>query len=116
MNIGPEYPSYEVPVENLRFDELPPEIADAMEHAGEDPVDALTSAILSQMLGDVQELTVRLEHSNLLLTRLHTSLSGLGRPGYPVEEMAEFLRGNEALLQQISETYVPAVDNGPEKE
>lgn len=115
MNIGPEYPSYEVPTENLRFEEIPPEIADMMENAEETPADAMMAELLSQLLGDVESLTVRLEYSNDLLTKLHKSMSALDRDDYPAQQMSDFLRGNEALLKQIAETYVPAVDNGPEK-
>lgn len=104
-----------IPVEDLRFTELPPEIADIPEFE-EDPVADRMVTLMGQMLQDIEELTVHLEGAHVLMSLIHTTLIASNEPEYPATEMFKFLLRVEALLAKIAETYVPEpVDTEPEK-
>jgi hypothetical protein len=105
----------DIPVENLRFEEIPPEIQEAMEHA-DDPVGPDMFIVMGQMLEDVSYLTVALERANTLLETFSASLSIVAPTKFPKDEMAAFINSNHRLLKQISETYVPQVDESAEPE
>lgn len=106
----------DLPTENLRFEEAPPEVLDAMTHADDDsPTNALLD-IVGQALGDIQTLTVQLERSNNLIVGMDKILTALNFPEYVPEDVQQFININNRLLNTIAETYVPDVAESGEQE
>lgn len=97
-----------IPTENLRFDEMPPEIADMAEavDTGDETADMMVN-LMGQMLSDIEELSVSLTNAHSLLSQMHAALSTLGRKDYPAAGMVSFLESADLLLDKIASTYVP---------